>query len=342
MTRLVYWRILSRSAGTRHVALYHHSIAVQRVTPISIPRRYASTSTGGTPLTGKESRDLRAFIHELDAVCQSQELNEEHVVRALEVIRPMVRPLRKERKSAKSKTGKMSNTKSITSGCQHTSTSKKPSASSRQMTTQLHASATMPRLGCPIPLPLEKSHLNALRGFLAKPIRKEEGFKRMTSLQSSEVEYLPNTTRESLLRVQEVLYDILLVRSTLTYWLHFAKMNWKKGQKKELIEKITDLRKVARDRLALQGSGRVCKPVIDNGLERYTLFKYRTRCAERDGTSGATMVASIPLRLPLLSWESLFEGLSTAKQGYQRELYEAKTDIISYTLSRGAGNEVSA
>jgi hypothetical protein len=143
------------------------------------------------------------------------------------------------------------------------------------------------------------------------------------------IDPLSTMTRESLLRTQEALYDILLVRSTLTYWLHFAKVQWKRGQRKELVERISQLRNVARDQLVLGVSGKVSKPVIDNGLERYTLFKYRTHDVERN----------IP-HSPLLSWETLFEGLSSAKQGYQRELYEAKANIISYTLSRANGNEV--
>lgn len=327
MTRPIYWSILprARATATQHLELHSH----QRVASFDIPRRYASTSIGETPLSDTEYKQLQSFVHELGSASQSEELNEEHVVRALEVIRPMVRPLRKERKSAKSKTGKATNAKSISVGHEHAASSKRPPSSSRQMTTQLHSSATVPRLGCPIPLPLEKSHIDTLRALLPVSSRQQQGLEAMTSCMSPTIDLLSTSTRESLLRTQEALYDILLVRSTLTYWLHFAKVQWKRGQRKELVERISQLRNVARDQLVLGVAGKVRKPVIDNGLERYTLFKYREHPAEQN----------IP-HSPLLSWETLFEGLSSAKQGYQRELYEAKANIISYTLSRANGNEV--
>lgn len=341
MTRLIYWRILQPSRlSTRHAACDFQP-AINRVIPFGIPRRYGSTLTGETPLSEKEAKQLQAFIRELETAAQSSELSELHVVRALEVIRPMVRPLRKERKSAKAKTGKPSSRNSIHPGHEQSLPSNIPPPTSRQMTTQLHSSSTLPRLGCPIPLPLEKSHGDALRGLL--PFSSEQqGQNNTTSGKRSTIDTLSTATRESLLRAQESLYDVLLVRSTLTYWLHFAKVEWKKGQRKELVDKIAKLRNVAKDQLVLGGSTKVSKPVIDNGLERYTLFKYRSQAVDQETDVGAAGITTAIYHRPLFFWETLFEGLSTSKQGYRREVYEAKADIISYSLSRGKGNEVSA
>lgn len=342
MTRLVYWRALRPSRlYTRHVPSDPQQPAVDGAAPFSIPRRYASISTGETPLSDKEAKQLQAFIRELDTAAQSSELSEQHVIRALEVLRPMVRPLRKERKSAKSRTGKTTGLKSINSGNDHALPGNVPPPSSRQMTTQLHTNATMPRLGCPIPLPLEKAHGDTLRSLI--PVSSEQqGQKNTTSGKRSTSNTLSTKTRESLLRAQEALYDILLVRSTLTYWLHFAKVQWKKGQRKELVDKIAKLRNVGREQLVLGGSAKVSKPVIDNGLERYTLFKYRAQSVDQDVNYAAIGITTATYRRPLFSWETLFEGLSTSKPGYRREVYEAKADIISYSLSRGKGNEVGA
>lgn len=253
----------------------------------------------------------------------------------------MVRPLRKERKSAKTRTGKTANPISITPANEPTLPANVLSANSRRMTTCLHPSSIVPRLGCPLPLPLEKSHSNILQRLFRVSDSPQQPQSSSSSIQSTTL--LSSMTRESLLRSQEALYDILLVRSTLTYWLHFAKVHLKKAQRKELIEAIARIRNVAGNQLELGGRSRnVSKPVIDNGLERYALFKYRPRSVEQGavGHSAALSTTAAPSR-PLFSWETLFEGLSSLKQDYQREVYEAKANIISYTLGRGAGNEVS-
>ena len=156
--------------------------------------------------------------------------------------------------------------------------------------------------------------------------------------------FLSTWTRESLLRSQEALYGILLVRGTLTYWLYFARIPLKKGQRNALIDAIAGIRNVSKDQLdiAVQDRKTKKKPVIDNGLERYVLFKYQVHSTDRHRDLQQDSTPNIPIqRQPLFSWESLFGGLSAAKQVYQREAYEANTRIISYTPSRGPGNEVS-
>lgn len=306
--------------------------------PFKIPLNDQTSS-----LSPKEQAELQQFASELNVAYQSGEPTEQHVLRALEVIRPMVRPLRKGRKRQNDEMRKGGNSVqgSIKSIGENFAIPQNAATNVRHIATQLHPRSSLPPLGCPLPIPLEKKHSDTLRALLDP-----EAFQDTTQTNSSSTtspDLLSAWTRESLLRLQEALYDILLVRSTLTYWLYFARIQLKKAQRKALIDAITGIRKVAKNQLAIAGkSGKTKKPVIDNELERYALFKYQARSTEKgQGLQAATSVAIPVQKQPLFSWDALFGGLSSVKQAYQREAFEAKARTISYSLSRGAGNEVS-
>lgn len=295
-------------------------------------------------LAKKEQTELQRFASELSSAYQSGEVNEQLVLRALEVIRPIVRPLRKERKRQNGQkdngSASISGSRNIQSeslGVRHTAPT-----NSRHMATHLHPKLSVPPLGCPLPLPLEKKHNETLRTLLGPATMHGTSGTYLGTQTSTGL--LSTWTRESLLRSQEALYDILLVRGTLTYWLYFARVPLKKGQRNALIDAIAGIRNVPKDQLDIAAQDRKSKkkPVIDNGLERYVLFKYQAHSTNRHRDLQQDSTPGNPIqRQPLFSWESLFGGLSAGKQVYQREAYEAKTRVISYTPSRGPGNEVS-
>lgn len=293
-------------------------------------------------LSKKESAELQKFVSELKTAYQSGEVDEQLVVRALEVIRPMVRPLRKERKRQTDEKGKgdTSTSGSVNTKGENPAARHNAPTNARHMVTQVHPKSSLPPLGCPLPLPLEKAHSETLR-MLLDPSRLH-GVPQTHSGTQTPTDLLSTWTRESLLRSQEALYDILLVRSTLTYWLYFTRIQLRKAQRKALIDAIAGIRKVHRSQLDIPDqSGKTKKPVIDNGLERYALFKYQTESRERNYDLRTTATMASPVRRqPMFSWETLFGGLSSMRQAYQREAFEAKARIISYTLSRGVGNEV--
>jgi hypothetical protein len=342
------------SSIARSTKLYHFLGAIRKqhvVTAVQSSRKpveslstlLKASSNDQTPsLSPQEQTELQKLASELKAAYQSGEPTEQHVVRALEVIRPMVRPLRKERKrqSDEMRKGSTSGQGSVKSIGENFAVQQNAPTNVRHIATQLHPKSSLPPLGCPLPIPLEKKHSDTLRTLLDPDAFR--GITQTNSSSTTSTDLLSAWTRESLLRSQEALYDILLLRSTLTYWLYFAGIQLKKTQRKALIDAITGIRKVARSQLDIaRKSGETKKPVIDNGLERYALFKYQAQSTERDQGSQATTSIAIPVqKQPLFSWDTLFGGLSSVKQAYQREAFEAKARIISYSLSRGAGNEV--
>ncbi|KAJ9100618.1 hypothetical protein QFC21_003662 [Naganishia friedmannii] len=290
------------------------------------------------PLTDMEQHQLRQLVQELSSSTSRQEFREEDVFKALQVIRSMVRPIRKARRRENRESGRKGNAGRILplSG-EHATTAPLSPSDGRTITTQPLYSTCVPQLGCPLPLPLEKSHRQAF-GFLLQSNSRESPSP-LPIFPSRIIASVASVTRESLLRAQEALYDVLRVRSTLTYWLHFAKVEIDKSQREELIEAIWKKKRSEEDTIGLAlNVGILSKPVLDNGLERYTLYRYLPQICDRRARKQVSTRVAVPRR-PTFNWEGVFDGLSRLKHDYRRESYEAKGNIISYTLCRGSGKE---
>jgi hypothetical protein len=311
-----------------------HSIAVDR----NCRRTREPGTSESVPLTDEEQHQLRQLIKQLSSSTAGQQFQEEDVVKALQVIRSMVRPIRKARKRENKESGRKGNSGRILpiTGEHTTSASLSPS-DNRAITTQTIFSTYVPQLGCPLPLPLEPTHKEAFKLLLQSNAHQaSEPFPIFPSRIAASV---ASVTRESLLRAQEALYDILRVRSTLTYWLHFAEVEIDTPQRKELIKAISKKERSEDHNAEFTGEdGILNKPVLDNGLERYTLYRYQPEICDRRSLKHISTLVSVPRR-PTFNWEGVFDGLSSLKHDYRRESYEAEGNIISYSLCRGSGKE---
>ncbi|KAJ9095365.1 hypothetical protein QFC19_007609 [Naganishia cerealis] len=304
---------------------------------------YEACASATAPLNDREQHELRDLIKELSSSPALEQPGEEHIIKALQVIRSMVRPIRKAQKKAKRESTRQGNAWRILplAGHEHTTSTSPSPIDSRTITTQPHSSTTIPQLGCPLPLPLERAHMQAFR-LLLHPQPNSQQVPDPLPIFPSRIEAsVASVTRESLLRAQEALYDILRLRSTLTYWLHFAKVDIDKTQREELIKAIWKKERSEEGDLEYQDSHIITnKPIIDNGLERYTLYRYHAQASDTSRRKHVTAMVTVPRR-PAFSWEGVFDGLSALKQDYCRDAYEAKGNIVSYTLCRGSGKEVS-
>lgn len=307
----------------------------------NLPYRGATRQPAGSDsvsLTDIEQHQLRQLIKELSSSASSQQFREEDVFKALQVIRSMVRPIRKALKRETRESARKGNQGRILPlAGEHTALAHLSPSDSRSITTHPLVSAYVPQLGCPLPLPLEQSHRQAFGLLLDSNSR--EAPNPLPIFPSRIAASVALVTRESLLRAQEALYDILRVRSTLTYWLHFANVKIDKAQREELIKAIWKKERPEEDPVHLiESHGIIEKPVLDNGLERYTLYRYYPQVCDRRFQKHVSSLAALPKR-PTFNWEGLFDGLSALRHGYQREAYEAKGNIISYTMCRGSGKE---
>ncbi|KAJ9122313.1 hypothetical protein QFC22_001734 [Naganishia vaughanmartiniae] len=285
------------------------------------------------PLTDTEQHQLRQLIKELSSSPTRQHLQQEDVFKALQVIRSMVRPIRKARKRENRESARKGQAGRI---LQHTTLAPLSPSVSRTIATQPLPSTYVPQLGCPLPLPLEQSHRQAFGLLLESNSRSSPA--PLPIFPSRIAASVASVTRDSLLRAQEALYDVLRMRSTLTYWLHFTEVEIDKTQREELIKTIWKKERPEEDIISVAGNDATRKPVLDNGLERFTLNQYQPQICDRHVQTHVSSFVASPRR-PTFTWERVFDGLSALKHDYRRESYEEMGNIISYSLCRGSGKE---